>query len=401
MRTIYAETSIPRFLATRALARWWPGVRTSALGVARYAERPDPPLPTPRHVRVRNRVALICGSDMHWVVGDGDPRIGPAALPSQQKVYLGHELCGEIIEAGAEVQELAVGDRVALRAPYPTCETLGIAPACRQCAAGEYVLCENQGLGAEPPAIGGGWSDTWVAHASQLFRPPAALSDEQVALLEPSAVGVRAALQALPAPAEKVLVLGCGSTGLMIIQALHALAPEAEIIAMARYSFQAEMAARLGAQHVFVRGDGYQIAAQQTGATVYRGRMGSAMVLGGYDVVYDAVGSGRTLTDALRWARARGRVVLTGVAMKPLTVDLSSLWFQALTLSGFVWHGQEQWGGESLSTFDLAARLMAARAMDPTTLITHRYPLDRWREALRVASDRRTHGAIKVAFDMR
>jgi threonine dehydrogenase-like Zn-dependent dehydrogenase len=400
MRTIYATVSIPRFLATRAMSRIWPDVIVSPIGVARYTEIPDPPLPTARHVRVRNRVALICGSDLHWVRGEGDPRVAVNALPSTGRFYLGHELCGEVIETGAAVETVRPGDRVALRYPLPSCGSLGIEPSCRHCAHGQYALCENQASGREPVAIGGGWGDTFVAHAYQLYRPPQSLSDEQIALLETTSVGLHAALCARPQPGDRVLILGCGATGLLTLQALHVLMPDVHITALARYPFQGEAARQLGAHEVALREDGYELTERLTGARLYRGSFGGAMLLGGYDVVYDCVGSSRTLTDALRWTRAAGQVALVGISFDPLRVDMTPLWYQQLRLVGPIWHGREVWQGEEIDTFDLAARLTAQGRLQGESLITHRYPFSNWREAVKAAIDKGRYGSIKVAIEM-
>ncbi len=398
MQTIYVDVDIPRVLATRALSKVWPGAYLSAISPVHFVTLPDPPLPGPYSVRVRNRLSLICGTDLHMVYVDADPRVAPAVLPGNKRTYLGHELCGEVIEAGDAVTRVRVGDRVTLRYPYPSCRTQGIEPLCRYCERGDYYLCENQSVGCGAPSIGGGWGDQLIVHEDQLYRPPDALSDEEIALIEPAAVGIHAVLQALPRPGDHALVLGCGIIGLMTVQALRALAPEAHVTALARYPFQAEAARRLGAHEVRTRADGYTVTAEITGARLYRGMLGSAMLLGGFDVVYDCVGTGRTVTDTLRWARAGGCVVLVGLQFKPLTVDLTPVWYQEVRLLGAMAHGMEQWQGEQIGTFELATRLFQARKLTAEGLITHRFPLSRWREAIETAAAKRRHQAIKVAF---
>ncbi len=398
MQTIYAEVDIPRILATRALSKLWAGAYLSRISPVHFVTIPDPPLPGPHSVRVRNRLSLICGTDLHLVYVDADPRVAPAVLPGNRRTYLGHEVCGEVIEVGEAVTDFQEGDRVALRYFTPTCHTLGIEPLCRFCARGDYYLCENQSAEGETPSIGGGWSDQFIAHVHQLYRPPEELSDEEVALLEPAAVGVHSVLKALPQPGERVLVLGCGIIGLMTIQAVRALAPEAHVTAFARYPFQAEAARRLGAHEVRTDRDGYAAAAEITGARLYRGMFGSAMMLGGFDVIYDCVGTARTVTDCLRWARAGGRVVIVGVQFKLLTVDLSPVWYQEVQLLGAMAHGREVWEGEETSTFELTAQLFQEKRLTAEGLITHRFPLSRWREAIETAADKRRHQAIKVGF---
>jgi threonine dehydrogenase-like Zn-dependent dehydrogenase len=399
MQTVYSDISIPRILATRALSKLWRGAYLSGISPVRFEELPDPPLPGPHFVRVRNRLALICGTDLHFVEVRGDPSIAPAALPSTQRIYLGHEICGEVVEVGTEVTQVSPGDRVVLRYPAHSCRTLGVEPYCRQCAQGEWRLCENQAASAEPATIGGGWGDQFIAHEHLLYHPPEALNDEEAALIEATSCGLHVVLRAMPQPGDKVMVLGCGSMGLMTIRALHALVPEAQVTCLARYQFQAEAARRFGAQEVHVGEDGYQVTAATTGARLYRGQMGSAILLGGFDVVYDCVGLGRTLTDALRWARAGGRVALVGDQLSTLHVDLTPTWYQEVELLAPAAHSTELWEGEKVETYEVAARLFQAGKMTTDGLITHRFPLSRWRQAVETAMNKRQHQSIKVAFE--
>jgi threonine dehydrogenase-like Zn-dependent dehydrogenase len=381
------------------LSPLWSGIYTSALSPVRFVERRDPPLPGPNYVRARTRLATICGTDLHLVRAEGDLRIAIAALPVAKRIYLGHEICAEVIEVGAGVTRVHPGDRVAMHHNTHTCCTQDIEPLCRHCAQGEFRLCENQALSEGAPVIGGGWGDQLVAHEELLYRAEETLSDEQVALLEPMAVGLHVVLRTLPQAGDRVMVLGCGSIGLMTLQALRALVPEAQVTALARHPFQAEAARRLGADKVHTGGDPYEITAAATGARLYRGGMGSAMLLGGFDVVYDCVGLGKTLSDALRSARAGGRAVLVGNQFEMLRVDLTPLWYQEVQLSAPLAHDIEHWQGQEIGTFELAAQLLQAGKLTTDGIITHRFPLSRWREALRTAMDKRRYRSIKVAFE--
>jgi threonine dehydrogenase-like Zn-dependent dehydrogenase len=77
---------------------------------------------------------------------DISPKAFPAAVPGGSRTYFGHELVGEIVELGSEVEGFALGDRIAQRIEYPACSQIEISPPCRQCAEGNYALCENAGL---------------------------------------------------------------------------------------------------------------------------------------------------------------------------------------------------------------------------------------------------------------
>jgi hypothetical protein len=102
---------------------------------------------------------------------------------------------------------------------------------------------------------------------------------------------------------------------------------------MARYPQQVEMARHLGADEVLPGGDAYEEVARITEGQLYAGSLGNKVLLGGYDVAYDIVGSGQTIKDSLRWARAGGTVVV-GIAPRLLKTDLGPVWHQEVTLAG-------------------------------------------------------------------
>ncbi|MBV9258544.1 MAG: alcohol dehydrogenase catalytic domain-containing protein, partial [Ktedonobacteraceae bacterium] len=227
-----------RVLITQLLRRFWSDASFSSLAPLQVQNLPRQSLPERTWVRVRNRLAGICGSDLHMVQGDGDFRIAPAALPLHRRSYPGHEVVGEVLEVGEDVQRIRVGDRVALQ--YGSnCLSSGVQTPCRSCAQGYYNLCEHGKLPGPAP-IGGGWSEEMLLPAQQLFHLPADISDEQAVLLEPAAVATHAVLRRPPQQNERVLIIGAGTIGLLTLQVVRALAPQAEISVLARHSFQIE-----------------------------------------------------------------------------------------------------------------------------------------------------------------
>ena len=410
MWSVYLDTHPIRVEGTRLLSRMSRRAYYGPLAPLRARTLARLPLPGPHWVRVRNHMAGISGGDLQLVHLEAERNVSPLAAPQHPRVYLGHEVVGEVLEAGAEVRLARPGDRVALQSGQ-RCATLGIEPPCRQCAMGNFALCEQR-YRAGSRQVGAGWGDEMVVHEQQLFLVPDGLADEQVALIEPVAVGIHAALRRLPQPGDNALVIGAGAVGLLTTQAVHALGPEgASLTTLARYPFQVEMAARMGATQCLYDEDLAAAVTRLTGAQRVRGARGAELFLGGFDVVYDTVGTAATLQNALRWTRAGGAVVLVGSRLAPLRLDLTPLWHQEVELIGSAGHGTEQLptaqGTDSLgrggreSTFQVAARLIREHAMTPERLITHRFSLREVRQALATARDRRTHRAIKVLLDMR
>ncbi len=403
MRTIYFEKNIPKILLVKALRPIWPGIVYSPLSSTRFEEVADEPLPGPHWIRVRNRLCGICASDLHLFLAEADPQIAGAALPGTNRLYLGHEVIGEVSETSPGVTSFKVGDRVIMDSRAimsPTCLSQELAQPCRHCAQGNYQLCENASLGQGPAGVGGGWGDSFTAHVTEVYPAPDELDDESAMMIEPLSVGVRSALAKLPQPDDQVLVIGCGIVGLNVVQAVRALSPDCRITAMARYPQQIDMARQLGAAEVISGDDPYEAVTRITGAKLYAGPFNNRMLLGGFDVVYDCVGSATSVQDSLRWARAGGTVVLVGVSLERLRVDLSPVWYQEVNLIGTVAHGMEEWNGRHQSTYDLTRDLLLSGKLTTAGLITHYFRLEKWREAIKTARDKRT-GAIKVVFDYR
>jgi threonine dehydrogenase-like Zn-dependent dehydrogenase len=154
-----------------------------------------------------------------------------------------------------------------------------------------------------------------------------------------------------------------------------------------------------GAQNTFLAtDDGFSEVARLTGGKLYEGRSGNRMLLGGFDIIFEAVGTEVTLNQALRWARAGGTVVLVGVSLHRLKLDVTPIWYQEVDLIGAVGHDAVTWEEESLSTFELAMRWMQTGDLDCEGLLTHTFPLDAYRQAFSTAADKRRSHSIKVAF---
>ena len=398
---MYIDLSIPRIAATRALGRLSPAAYFGPTSPLHLATLPDPPLPAPDWVRVRNRLCGICGSDLHQIFVDADLDVAPLALPAHRRIYLGHEMVGVVTEAGPGVQGWRVGDRVVRWGRGHDCVARGDPAPCPACRRGQRVLCERASEAAAHEAVGGGFGEGFVTPASTLVPVPDDVPDEAAIFAEPAAVALHAASRRLPQPGERVLVLGCGPIGFLLVQALRTFQPECHLTALAQFDWQADLATSLGADDaILTRQEVYAAVAQRTGAKLYRGRGGNRMLMGGFDLVFDVVGTGATLTDALRWTRAGGAVVLVGALLHRLRVDLTPVWYQEVTLIGAVGHGQSVWQGETRPDFELALRWMQTGQLKTAPLLTHVFPLAEYRRALATAVDKGRYRSVKVAFDL-
>jgi threonine dehydrogenase-like Zn-dependent dehydrogenase len=160
------------------------------------------------------------------------------------------------------------------------------------------------------------------------------------------------------------------------------------------------MAQKFGAEHIITSRDPYDDIAKLAHGTLYKGMFNNKMITGGFDVIFDCVGSARSVTDSLRWARAGGTVVLVGVSLEQLKIDLSPVWYQEVDLIGTLAHGMEQVNGTKKSTYDLTCEMLLQGKLTTEDLITHYFKLDDWKKAVKTSLDKRK-GVIKVALDYR
>ena len=366
---------------------------------------PIPTLPGTDWVRVRPTLAGICGSDTSLLTGRASPILSPfASFPA----ILGHEVVGVVEEAGADAG-VAAGQRVVVD-PIISCHVRGLDP-CVACRDGLPALCRHAADGPLSPGmligycrdLPGAWSEAMLAHATQLHPVPDAVSDVAAVLVEPLACALHAVLAARPAAGEKVLVVGGGTIGLGVVIALRLIDPDADVTVVVRHSVQEKLAHRFGASLVStdLGGRGAQGAAiSVTGARAHRPIVGDPVLTGGFDLVFDAVGSGASVDASLRVVAPRGRLVLLGTAGELEHLDLTLAWARELRVIGSYVYGREPSLPGAPHTFDyLLDRLAQPDAPPVGELVTHRFGLDHWREALAVATGRRRHASIKVVFD--
>lgn len=403
MKALRFAAPIPTYLATRLAGALSPSLFTGPLACTRYGEVPAPALPGPEWVRVRTRLGGICGSDLAVVTLKASPSTSPF---SSFPFVPGHENVGVILETGPGVQGFTRGQRV-IANPLLACVTRGIDPPCAECAAGRPQRCAHFTDGALPPGmllgttrgLGGSWGEEFVAHQSQLVAVPEALADEEAVLVEPLACSVHAVRESLPAPGERVLVLGAGSIGLLTLAALRALAPQASVTVVARHAVQRAQAERLGAAQVVPAGGGATAQlARLSGARLLKPIVGPPVAVGGFDRSVVCVAGPGAAAQALRFTRAGGTMLLLGNATTLPGVDWTPLWLKEITVRGSVCYGGHSHGGADGNAFSAALRLIASGAAPVRPLLTHTFPLAEYRRALATAMDRGGTGSIKVAF---
>ncbi|MBI3946613.1 MAG: alcohol dehydrogenase catalytic domain-containing protein [Armatimonadetes bacterium] len=328
----------------------------------RLEEVPSPS-PGPGEAVVRVLGCGVCGSDLHsfhnrW---------------PQPPVTPGHEVMGVVETTGEGAAGLRPGDVVAVE-PLVSCGE------CRWCRSGQESVCpQHEFLSWHRP---GGFAEMMVAPARCLLPLPAGPAREQGFLVEPLAVGVHALRRAPLMGGNSVAVLGAGTIGLLAAAAARALGA-GKVIITARHAHQADLAARLGADHVVSLGEGRPEEAirELTGGD-------------GADVVLDGAGTSQSIDTAIKSARRGGSVSLVGIYVMPPRAALSDVIGKELRLVGSNCYGCS--GGRR--DFSLAIDLLASGKVSAGPLVTHRRPLAAIQEAFETAADKST-GAVKVVVE--
>lgn len=252
------------------------------------------------------------------------------------------------------------------------------------------------------PSTGGSWGEAFVAHRSQVLSVPDELSDEDALMAEPMASTLYPLLKHRPADRATVLVIGGGVIGQCAIAALRAMGSGARVVALVKHEFQGQTARRLGADVVvrLRRGDRhYEAIADLTGGVLRRPLLGKRVLFGGVDLSVDCVGSSRSVDDALRLTGSGGMVIILGQASLLRGVDWNPIWLNELYVTGSTFYAFNEWEGRLFRTMDLVLQWMAQGKVDLRGLVTHRFPLEAYAQALQTAMGKAESQAFKVVFE--
>jgi len=323
----------------------------------------------PRDIRIEKRGLLIPsgGEAVVRVSASGlcgtDYRIWSGDRPVTYPLVMGHEFIGEVEAVGPDVHTLRPGQKVAVE-PNFSC---GVCPLCRE---GNRNLCLTRtAVGID---VNGGFAEQACLPARCCWPAPAGISDDQLMLAEPLAVVVRAVARGEARQGESAAVLGVGALGLLAIQVLKAKG--LRVLAVGRTDRRERLAQALGA-------DGF--ATTETGGGVDAARAFSGRE--GVDLVIETAGTARAVEQALELAHPGGRVVLTGLPHEASTVNFFSIVRREIRIVGSMIYREE---------FPESIRLLSQGTVRVDRLVTHRFPLDRIREAF---AAHRSPDAIKVS----
>lgn len=388
MKALVFSRSPTRYAATRTLSvvssRF--NASVSPLDFTTNFELPNRNLP---YQQCKVLLSGICGSDI-------------SMLDSSSSRYF-EDFTSFPFVPGHEIVALAPNDdgtkrRVVIE-PGLSCIVREISPLCDYCSVGATDKCINTISGSLKSGIqtgychstGGGWSENFIAHPSQIHDLPESISNEAALMIEPLACAMHGVLRAKPKADSEVAVIGAGTVGQMTLAALFTLAPEAKVSALARYSNQAELASSFGASILRSNDE-----LRRTARRKSKGIMVANRVMGGFDTTFDCVGTNETLSHALEITRPGGTVILSGLP-SPMRIDLTPLWHKQISIVGTYAYGSEIYEDKTIRTFELA--IQRANSLGLERFVSTIYPLEDFEEAINHARNSGRRGATKIAFD--
>src|SRR5690242_3426976 len=335
-----------------------------ALLLSKYRELEIAEVPTPAvgagEVLIRVGACGICGSDVHGYDGSSGRRIPP--------IVMGHEAAGRIAAVGAGVTGLAEGDRV-------TFDSTIYCGACGFCKRGEVNLCDHRqvlGVSCGDYSRAGAFAEFVTVPSRVVYKLPESISFAEAAMLEAVAVAIHAVSLAKITAESTALVVGAGTIGVLILQALRAAGCKRVSVSDVDGT-RLKLAKELGATDVLLAGkDVVAQILQRTGGV-------------GVDVAMEAVGRDETVNAAIASVRKGGTVVLVGNISPEMTLPLQKVVTRQIRLQGSC---------ASAGEYPQAISLMASGRIRVKPLITAVAPLEdgpRWFRSEEHTSELQSH----------
>lgn len=324
-------------------------------------QRPLPKKPSANEVKLATHTVGICGSDVkYWL----DGKIGHFILKAP--MVLGHETSAVVVEVGEKVNNLKVGDRVAVEVGVPC-------SCCMLCKTGKYNLCPDMAFAATPP-FDGTLARFFNHKADFCFKLPESVSLEEGAMIEPLAVAVHACQRAPAKLNDIVLVTGAGAIGLLCLLTAKAFGAAHIIITDVQESRLA-FAKTLGASATFLvnpKEDNFtETLANKIGdycAKQFCQPEGQV----GIDVSYECSGAESSISLAIKCAKPGSTIVCVGCQQDTVKVPLGLASMREVDVKGVFRYR---------NCYPLALGLVESKKINLKPLISHRFTLEESVEA--------------------
>ncbi len=309
----------------------------------------------------------ICGSDLHYFQHGG---FGPVRV--KEPIILGHEVSGIIEAIGSGVDNLRVGDRVAVSPSQPCLD-------CEYCHEGAFQHCVNMrfmGSARTMPHVQGGFRSKLVTGQSQCFKVSNDTSLASAACSEPLAVCLHAAAQAGSLEGKKVLVTGAGPIGALCV-AVSKMKAAQSIVVTDLFDFTLNMAEKMGATKTV------NISANPNGVAAHIAEHGP------FDIVFECSAAEPAILSAIAAVRPRGTIVQVGVAGN-LSLPINAIVGKEINFKGTHRFHPE---------FEQAVELIDSGLIDVTPIVTQTYAMEDVIEAFQTASNRKKAVKVQLRLD--
>ncbi len=312
-----------------------------------------------KQVLVQLEYVGICGSDVHYY---HHGVCGSYKVNLEEDFMLGHECAGTVVEVGAGVESLKVGDRVALE-PGITCGQ------CEYCKSGRYNLCPDVVFLATPPVQG--CYEEYIAFPENMcFKLPENVSTKEGALIEPLAVGFHAASQGNVQPGDTVVILGAGCIGLVTLLSCKARGA-GTIIVSDLVDARLEKAKELGATHVI---NGKE---KDTLAEIARLTNGK-----GANKVFETAGSPFTIAQTPHIVSKGGTITLVGIAaVEEINFNFAQIMDKEAEIKSVFRYR---------NIYPKAIAAVSSGAIDVNGIVTHEFDLEHIQDAFQEAVNNKT-----------
>src|SRR5690348_10467842 len=298
-------------------------------------------------VLIKVRRAGVCGTDVHiydwdaWAQG----RVKPPLV-------IGHEFAGEVVQVGKLVTDVHEGDRV-------TAEGHIVDGRCLLCRTGNSHVCPHTKIiGVDRD---GCFAEYIAMPATNVWHLDDNVSFDVGGIHDPMGNAFHTALTA-EIPGATVLVTGCGPIGVFAIGICKA-AGASHIIASDINDRRLDLARQMGAHEA--------LHPQEVAEAVRRATDGY-----GVDVVLEMSGVPSAVRQALDLVRVGGRVQMLGIPARPIEIDFAKeVIFKGITIYGVV-------GRRMYDTWHQMTRFLRSGQVDPTAVVTDRFPLERYDDAI-------------------
>ncbi len=325
----------------------------------------DVPVPQilDNEVLIRVRATGVCGTDLHIFNWD-DWAAGRCRPP----FTVGHEFAGEVAEVGNLVTDVRVGDRV-------TAEGHIVCGRCHMCRTGNGHICPfTRIIGVDRD---GCFAEFISMPATNVWHLDDSIPFEIGGIHDPMGNAFHTALEGTEIPGATVLVTGCGPIGIFAV-GICVAAGASRVIASDVNPRRLELAKRMGAHDA--------VNPVQVAETVRAATDGL-----GVDVVLEMSGVPAAIHQALKEVRPGGRVQMLGIPSKSMDLDLATeVIFKGITIYGVI-------GRRMYETWIQMSQFLRSGKFDPTAVITHRFPLENFEEAMQVI---KSGDAGKVVFEI-